>query len=177
MLTVIIECQDQESELAHTLMALVSGAVEGVISDVVILDNGSRDGTPRLADAAGCRFYARWELKDIITAARGEWLLLVEPGARPNSGWIEEIAEYVALNTAPARFSPSRAHRPSLFRRLGRRCPPLEHGFLLPKQQALSLARTGMRSADLVSGLSSKALSSELVPARALKGSRMGTAV
>ncbi len=85
MLTVVLECQDQESELAQTLSVLVAGAVEGLVSDVVVLDHGSRDGTSRVADAAYCRFHSQWDIKDIVRSARGEWLLFVEPGARPQA--------------------------------------------------------------------------------------------
>jgi hypothetical protein len=111
MLTVLLECQDQEPELAQTLSVLVAGAVEGLVSDVVVLDHGSRDGTSRVADAAGCRFHSQWDIKDILRSARGEWLLFVEPGARPQAGWIDEIAEYVSLNKLPARFTASRGYR------------------------------------------------------------------
>ncbi|HBF31041.1 glycosyl transferase [Rhizobium sp.] len=172
MLTVIIECRDQESELAQTLTALVAGAVEGIVSDVVVLDNGSSDGTSKLADAAGCRFHLKWDLRDVLAAARGDWVLLVEPGARPTQGWIDEIAEYASLNSTPARFSPSRHHRRPLLKRLGRRRPPLEQGFLLSKQHALSIAKTGMRLVDLVTGLKGRALSSEMVPAWAARPAR-----
>ena len=53
MISVIIQCHNQEAELAKTLSALVSGAVEGIISDVSIFDEGSSDGTATVADAAG----------------------------------------------------------------------------------------------------------------------------
>ncbi len=46
MLTVIMETKDNEAELAQTLSALVAGAVEGLVSDVIILDHGSTDGSP-----------------------------------------------------------------------------------------------------------------------------------
>ena len=51
MLTVLLECRDQEPELAQTLSVLVAGAVEGLVSDVVVLDHGSRDGSSKVADA------------------------------------------------------------------------------------------------------------------------------
>ncbi|TWD55297.1 hypothetical protein FB480_102106 [Agrobacterium vitis] len=172
MLTVIIECFDQESELAQTLSALVAGAVEGIVSDVVVLDNGPHEGISKIADAAGCRYHVTWDLRDVLTAARGEWLLLVEPGARPSQGWIDEIAEYVSLNNTPARFSPSRAHRQSLLKRMARRPPLLERGFLLRKVQALSIAKSGMKLTDLVAGLKGQALSSEMVPAWAARPAR-----
>ena len=40
MLTIIMESRDSEAELAQTLSALVSGAVEGLVRDVIVLDHG-----------------------------------------------------------------------------------------------------------------------------------------
>lgn len=172
MLTVVIECQDQEPELAQTLSVLVAGAVEGLVCDVVVLDHGSRDGTSRVADAAGCRFHSQWDIKDVVQSARGEWLLLVEPGARPQAGWIEEIAEYVSLNNVPARFTASRAYRRPFLERIGRSQPPLERGLLLSKRQALSVARTGMRLAEFAKGQKTRQLSSELIPSWVARAAR-----
>lgn len=165
----MMECRDQEPELAQTLCVLVAGAVEGLVSDVIVLDHGSSDGSSHVADAAGCRFYAQWDIKDVLRAARGDWLLLVEAGARPLNGWIDEIGEYIALNNSPARFSPSRNHRQPFFRRIGRRAPPLEQGLLLPKGQAIASARSGMALAQLALGHKPRRLSSELVPSWAAR--------
>lgn len=172
MLTVIMECRDQEAELAQTLSGLVSAAVEGLVSDVVVLDHGSRDGSSRVADAAGCRFYGHWDIKDILRSVRGEWLLLVEPGARPQAGWIEEVMEYIALGRQPARFSPARNYRLPFFRRIGRKAPPLEYGFLLAKAQAIALARSGMDLTTLVKGQKAARLTSEMIPAWVAKAAR-----
>jgi len=172
MLTVIIECQDQEPELAQTLAALVAGAVEGLVCDVVVLDHGSRDGTSRVADAAGCRFYSQWDIKDILRSARGEWLLLVEPGARPQAGWIDEIAEYVALNKTPARFAASRGYRRPFFQRVARGRPPLELGLLMPKNLALAAARSGMPVGDFAKGQKPRKLASELIPSWVARATR-----
>ncbi|KQV68448.1 hypothetical protein [Rhizobium sp. Root1220] len=172
MLTVVLECQDQEPELAQTLSVLVAGAVEGLVSDVVVLDHGSRDGTSSVADAAGCRFHSQWDIGEILRSARGEWLLFVEPGARPQSGWIDEIAEYVSLNKVPARFTASRAYRRPFLRRFGRPSPPLELGLLLPKSQAVAAARSGMRLAEFVKGQKLRKLSSELIPSWVARAAR-----
>ncbi|MBX4865512.1 glycosyl transferase [Rhizobium bangladeshense] len=172
MLTVVLECQDQESELAQTLSILVAGAVEGLVSDVIVLDYGSRDGTSRVADAAGCRFHSQWDIKDIVRSARGEWVLFVEPGARPQAGWIDEIAEYIALNKTPARFTASRGYRRPFFQRVARARPPLELGLLMPKSQALATARSGMPLADFVKGQKPRKLSSELIPSWVARAAR-----
>ncbi|KQQ58385.1 MULTISPECIES: hypothetical protein [Rhizobium/Agrobacterium group] len=172
MLTVIMECRDQEPELAHTLSTLVSGAVEGLISDVIVLDHASSDGSSRVAEAAGCRFHTEWDICDIVASARGEWILIMEPGSRPQSGWIEDILEYTSLNTQAARFSPSRHYKPSFLSRLSRRQPPLEYGLLLGKQHALSAARPGMPLSDFTKAQKSRRLSAELIPARVLRAAR-----
>lgn len=165
MLTVLMECRDQESELAQTLSVLVSGAVEGLVSDVIILDHGSQDGSSRVADAAGCRFHQDWDIAEIVGSARGEWLLLMEAGARPQARWIDEVLEYIALGRSPARFAPSRTYRKPFLKRFMRSVPPLENGLLLPKGQAITLARSGMDLAAMARGLKALKLSSEIVPA------------
>lgn len=170
MLTVIMECRDQESELAQTLSVLVSGAVEGLVSDVVVLDHGSRDGSPHVADAAGCRFHTQWDLCEVLRAARGEWVLLVEAGARLQSGWIDEVMEYIALAKQAARFSPSRVYRKPLLTRIVRSVPPLECGFLVPKAQAVTTAKSGMTLSALATGQKAARLSSEMIPAWVVAG-------
>lgn len=107
MLTIIMECHNDEAELAQTLSALVAGAVEGVVRDVIVLDHGSTDGSARVADAAGCRFLTDWDLKDVVQSARGDWLLLLEPGARPLAGWVDAVIDHVAIDLKPARFAAS----------------------------------------------------------------------
>ncbi|KPF45693.1 glycosyl transferase [Rhizobium sp. G187] len=164
MLTVIMECHDQEPELAQTLSVLVAGAVEGLVSDVVVLDHGSQDGSSLVADAAGCRFYQQWDMKDVLASARGEWLLLIEPGARLSPGWVDEVAEYVALNKQPARFSESRLYRLPFYRRLTRSPPPLENGLLIPKRQAMGLAGPGRELLQLARGEKPRRLASEIIP-------------
>ena len=166
MLTVLMETRDHEAELAHTLSALVAGAVEGLVSDVVILDHGSRDGSGDVADAAGCRFLRSWQIGEVMGSVRGEWLLFLEPGARPLGGWVEEIAEYAALNRRPARFSLSRHHRPPLWRTILSRAGPLEYGFLIGRQDCLGIIRDGMPLADVAAKGKASRLRSEIMPAR-----------
>ena len=173
MLTVIMECRNQEPELAQTLAVLVCGAVEGLISDVVVLDQGSEDGTSRVAEAAGCRHYLTWDMTEVLQAARGEWLLLLEPGARIQRGWIEEIIEHIAMDRGPARFTPSRGHRRPFYRTIGRRAPPLEQGFLLSKREAMALVSADMDLVGFVRGQKSKRLASEMIPSWVTREARI----
>ncbi|MCR6499225.1 glycosyl transferase [Shinella sp. CPCC 101442] len=172
MLTIIMECRDNEAELAQTLSALVAGAVEGVVRDVIVLDHGSRDGSPRVADAAGCRFLTSWDMTDVVRSARGDWLLLLEPGARPLAGWVDAVVDHVAINGNPARFLGSRSHRRPFLQRLGRRKAPLELGYLVSKRQASAVVRSGMALADMAKGAGVRALVAEIVPAWAVKALR-----
>lgn len=171
MLTVLLECRDNEPELAHTLAVLVSGAVDGLVSDVIVLDHGSRDGSSRVADAAGCRFVDKWELPEVLATARGEWIMLLEPGARPQSGWIEEVLEHASLSKTPARFTPSSRFRRPFFKRW-RRSGALEHGLLMQKRQAAAAARPGMDLTALARGASARKLRSELIPAWVMREGR-----
>lgn len=173
MLTVLIETHDHEAELAETLSVLVAGAVEGLISDVLILDHGSEDGTAMISDAAGCRMLSGWTLPEAIASARGEWLLVLEPGARPLGRWVEDIADYLGADRPPARFSLPHYDRSPLWTRLLRLVPPLEYGLLISKRQALAASKPGMGLGDLARRLSPRALRTELSPAR-LARSRHG---
>ena len=169
MLTVLLECKDNEPELAYTLAVLVSGAVDGLVSDVIVLDHGSSDGSARVADAAGCKFVQTWDLPDVLKVARGDWVLILEPGARPQPGWIEEVAEYAAIGKLPARFSPARNFRRPFFKRLLTRSGQLEHGYLISKRQAVSLADPGRDLSSLFKGSGAKRLRAELIPAWVLR--------
>jgi len=172
MLTIIMECRDNEAELAQTLSALVPGAVEGVVRDVIVLDRGSRDGSSTVADAAGCRFLAAWDMPEVLRSARGDWLLLLQPGARPMTGWVDAIVDHVAVDPGPARFRDARGYRRPFLQRLGRGTPPLERGYLVSKRQAVAAARPGMALADIAKGGKARDLGAEIVPAWAVRAMR-----
>jgi glycosyltransferase involved in cell wall biosynthesis len=168
MISVLIECKDQEQALAVTLSSLVQGAVEGIVAEVVILDRGSRDGTALLADAAGCRFLEDPDLRDVVRSARGDWLLLIEPGARPLLGWIDHLGQHMAAGSMSARMRPSREYRLPFFQRFRRRLSALEHGVLIPKRHAIANAKSGHSLESLGRGLAMTRLECEIVPAAVL---------
>ncbi|RYE61138.1 MAG: hypothetical protein EOP17_21470 [Rhizobiaceae bacterium] len=77
--------------------------------------------------------------------------------------------EYLALNRQPVRFSPSRTYRKPFLTRIVRSVPPLEQGLILPKREAVALAKSGMGLVDVAKAVTSAAkpsrLVSEMIPA------------
>ena len=100
MISVVIPTHESERLLAHTLAALVPGALDGLLREVIVTDAGSKDGTAKVADVAGCRFMvvpgARGgRLTAASAAARANWLWFVQPGCIPGSNWIGELERFI----------------------------------------------------------------------------------
>ena len=164
MISVIIETKDHAEDLARTLGSLVPAAVEGFVRDVTVRDLGSTDETRKVCDHAGAHWLQDGELSEAVKSARCDWLLFLTPGARLLDGWIEPASIHMQKLTSPARFTRSRAHRLSLFARIKGGPDPLSEGLLIPRKQALALARSGMNAQGLARGLASKRLSGEITP-------------
>lgn len=157
MLSVVIQTRNDEEGLARTLASLVGAAVEGVVRDVTVCDGGSTDQTRRVADHAGCHFIAGG-FPRVIAAARGEWLLLLEPGARPVEGWTESVLDHVAACEGPACLTESgQGSFPFLSRLFGAK-RALAPGLILRKEDAIGL----LSGADSAEGLARRARSSRL---------------
>ncbi len=165
MITVIFQTHNDEEALAHSLSSLISGALEGFIRDVIVCDLGSTDHTQKVADHAGCVYLANGDAAAALRRARGEWVLLLEPGARLLEGWMEPVMMHVAKGTAPARFSLSRDDRPGLFSRFFTARRPLSNGLVMTKRQALALSKNATTFESLARGLSARTLSAKLAPA------------
>lgn len=164
MLTVVIETRNDEEALARTLGSLVAGAVEGMVREVIVHDRGSTDHTAVVADHAGCHLVHDGELATGLRRARGEWLLLLEPGAKLSEGWMDAVLSHVERATIPARFSRNRKGRSFLGRIFSTR-RPLADGFLISRPQALSKIAHGEGVEALMKGASPKKLAAEILPA------------
>jgi glycosyltransferase involved in cell wall biosynthesis len=106
MISVVIATLNSERPLVATLAPLVSGAVDGLVSEVILADGGSRDDTAAVADAAGCKFLAvegplGRRLKRGADTARAPWLLFLRPGTIPDPAWIGEARRFI--ERAPTR--------------------------------------------------------------------------
>lgn len=163
MISVVIETLNDEEALAHTLASLVGGSVEGLVREVIICDLGSTDQTQKVADIAGCNWLATGGVAAAARQARGEWLLLLEPGAVMAEGWIEPAAVHCARATMAANFT-NRQQRP-LFSRVLRRNRALERGFLVRKGQAAALAQNRPNAEAIARGVAVKQLSAGIYPA------------
>jgi hypothetical protein len=162
MLTVLIETRNHEEALARSLAALVPAAVEGFVREVIVCDRGSTDHTQYVAEHAGCHFLAQGGVAAGIRQAKAEWLLFLEPGARPAEGWTEEVAVHAARQTGPARFSRARADRAPLFARIFSAKRPLVDGLVITKRQALALSGKGRDADAIARGLATKRLLAEI---------------
>jgi hypothetical protein len=105
MISVVIATHDSEELLVPTLAALVPGALAGIVSDVIVADGGSTDGTAKVADVAGCRFVTSAapigaRLKAAAALARAPWLLFLQPGVVPDAAWTEEATRFVQQTEA-----------------------------------------------------------------------------
>jgi hypothetical protein len=122
MLSVIIPTLDSEGPLVATLAALVPGAMEGLVSEVIVADGGSSDDTAIVADVAGCNFTViegplGRRLKSAATTARAPWLLFMRPGTVPEAAWTGEVRRFVERRPPDARaaiFRRGRVAQPTL---------------------------------------------------------------
>jgi hypothetical protein len=109
MLSVIISTEGLEHPTVATLAALVPGAAAGVVREVLLVDRAGTAVIERVADVAGCRFL-RFEgsraaaMAEGARQSRAPWLMFLNAGAVPDSGWIDESAQFmqrVAISGRP----------------------------------------------------------------------------
>lgn len=162
MLSVLIETENHEEALARTLASLVGAAVDGVVREVIVCDRGSTDQTQRVAEQAGCDFLASGGIAAGIERARGDWLLLLEPGARLVDGWMQAVRDHTEMMKMPGRFARSSADRPGFLARIFSSDRDLREGLLIRKAQAQPLSRHAKSAEALARGLATKRLHAEI---------------
>ncbi len=118
MLSIIIPTLDSERALVQTLAALVPGATAGLISDVLVVDGGSRDETAAVADVGGCQFLLAegplgTRLKTAVAWARAPWLLFLRPGTILDAPWIGEATRFLEQSAPESRAAVFRRAAPA----------------------------------------------------------------
>lgn len=88
MISVVIPADQAEETLARVFAPLVSATVEGLVREVVLLDQGLSSETGKIAEMAGARV-----VKD-LTDLRGNWVLHLSQDCVLEPGWNEEIVRF-----------------------------------------------------------------------------------
>ena len=164
MLSVVIATKDGDEErLAHTLASLVPAAVEGVLREVVVSAPEGAPGVHAVAEHAGCRLAG--SLSAAVGAAKGEWLLFLEPGARLREGWSESALAHASARSGPARFTAEASGWRRWARRLAGRKRRLARGLLIRRAEAAAAVEEGGSGESLGRKLWPRTLPARLVPA------------
>lgn len=101
MISVVLAAHDNEAQLAHALTALVPGAADGLVREVLVVDGGSADATHKVADAAGCEFevLAKGEGARFAHGARlarkSPWLLFLNASTVLELGWHQDVQNFI----------------------------------------------------------------------------------
>ncbi len=108
MLTVVIPALNAASRLPLCLEALVAPAVEGLVTQVIVVDGGSQDASVAIADGFGATVLTAppgrgGQLKKGAAAARGAWLLFLHADTVLEAGWADEARGFVAGENADVR--------------------------------------------------------------------------
>lgn len=101
MISVIVPTLDSARTLPVCLTALVSAAVSGLVKEVLVADAGSRDATLEIAADAGARVVAG-DVAAAVATAKGDWVLILPPGTRLETGWEAEAAEHIDRHAGKA---------------------------------------------------------------------------
>ena len=96
MLSVIIPTLNAEKSLAKAMLPLVSAAVRGVVTEVIVVDGGSTDATLEIVDSAGAKLVTAApgrgsQLAAGAREAKSDWLLFLHADTILAAGWDDEI--------------------------------------------------------------------------------------
>ncbi|WP_343207651.1 glycosyl transferase [Ancylobacter oerskovii] len=98
----VIPTRESGGLLIPTLAALVPGAAAGLVREVLLVDGAPESSSEiaEVADAAGCEYLpgpadtgARLRLG--AEAARGPWLMFLEPAGLLQEGWTREVRSFI----------------------------------------------------------------------------------
>jgi hypothetical protein len=101
MLSVVIPTILSDEGLARTLASLVPAAAEGVVREVVVVDEGHSEGTALIADSAGCVLvtagggWAGQVRAGMGAVRRAPWVLILPATVILERDWFREVASFI----------------------------------------------------------------------------------
>lgn len=129
-LSIIIPALNAEADLPACLESLMPGLGAGLIREVILVDGGSSDATPAMADASGAKLISSEpgrarQLLAGADAARGAWLLFLHADTALSPDWAERVAAHLTerpdkaaaftlrfrSDAGPAKWLAARANR------------------------------------------------------------------
>jgi rSAM/selenodomain-associated transferase 2 len=107
MLSVVIPALNAAARLPLCLEALVAPAVEGLVTEVIVVDGGSQDASVAIAGGFGATVLTAppgrgGQLKKGAEAARGAWLLFLHADTVLEPGWADEVRGFISGDDARA---------------------------------------------------------------------------
>jgi len=151
--------------LAGSLASLIPAVVEGLVSDAIVRDMSRSDAIRDVAEAAGAMLVTG-SPAEAIAAARGSWLLLLEPGARLAPDWAEPVRRFIESGAGKTAHL-SVAGEGGFFAGLFARPRALRRGLLIATPAAAAIAGTVQSFEALARGRASRRIGAVLLPAGA----------
>ena len=104
-ISVVIPTLNAAATLSDTLEALVEGLDAGLVTELIVSDGGSEDGTAVLADAWGATVIdgpasRGGQLRRGCAAARGPWLLVLHADTVLQPGWTDAVRAHLSGSQA-----------------------------------------------------------------------------
>lgn len=104
MVSAVIPTFNAEAGLPRCFEGLFSAAMSGLVREVIVADAGSTDRTCAIADGAGARIVQTQagkgsQLAKGADAARGDWLLFLDPDTMLEPGWDAEVVSFIERST------------------------------------------------------------------------------
>lgn len=104
-ISVVIPTLNAAASLSDTLAALVEGLDAGLVTELIVSDGGSTDGTQALADAWGANVIEGapsrgGQLRRGCAAARAPWLMVLHADTVLEPGWSDVVGAHLGKTGA-----------------------------------------------------------------------------
>jgi len=114
-ISVIIPLRTFTPLLSSTLTSLVPAALEGLLTEVIIVSADDSDQIVTFADAFGARLILSrpgrgLQLRKGAASARGDWLFFLHADSQPHSSWVHEVSRLFSVADAQQRAYYFRLH-------------------------------------------------------------------